>query len=53
MHLKELLRAINDMRLKLQLPPVLEECFIEEITTMQYLGMVDIIDGFVTRKEVR
>jgi hypothetical protein len=50
MPLKELFRAINVIRLNLELPLVTEDRFIEDITVMQMQGKVEIKDGMVTAK---
>jgi hypothetical protein len=50
MPLKELFRAINVMRMKLNMPFVTEERFLEDITVMQMQGKVEISKGIVTLK---
>jgi hypothetical protein len=50
MPLKELFRAINVQRMKLGLPLISEERFIEEMSVYQILGKVEIKDGMVRVK---
>lgn len=47
MNLPELLKQINDNRLKLNLPLVTEDRFLEEITVMQLSGKLIISEGMV------
>jgi hypothetical protein len=47
MSLNELFKAINDKRLKLDIPLITEERFLEEISLMQVCGKIKIENGII------
>lgn len=51
MTISELFRNINNMRLKIDQEPVTAERFLEELTVMQVLGKIEIINNEVFNVE--
>lgn len=47
MTLQELFRQVNDVRIKLNLPLITEERFLEEICVMQVMGKIQVENGVV------